>query len=131
MGCCASKKQLSPLKSGTLLFAAQSMRRTPKSNHTVNPKVWKKAMLKEEIDRMASDPNTSEDYRMIFAPPFSEYSKLTKYLYLSGIGGLTQENLSSIGITLIINATYEWPNVEPQGVQCIKVPVDDGGMKNH
>ncbi|CAG2117338.1 unnamed protein product [Medioppia subpectinata] len=48
---------------------------------------------------------------------------VSKCVYLSGIAALTKENLELLGITLIINATYEWPDVHTKMCINIRVPV--------
>ncbi|CAG2165075.1 unnamed protein product [Oppiella nova] len=126
MGCCSSQTQstLKPLKNGNLL-AAQSMKVT-KSGHIINSKPVRKLMLQKEADKIARDPSCGQDFQTVFNLPLSACNKLTKFVYLSGIASLTKENLEKLGITLIINATYEWPNIEVEGITCYRVPVDDG-----
>ncbi|CAG2109508.1 unnamed protein product [Medioppia subpectinata] len=113
-----------PLRMGCALQVAQTMKMT-RSGHGINAKVVRRPMSQKEAEKIARDPNSGPDFQVVFNPPLSICNKLTKYVYLSGIAALTKENLELLGITLIINATYEWPNVEPEGVTCYRVPVDD------
>ncbi|CAG2111969.1 unnamed protein product [Medioppia subpectinata] len=126
MGCCTSsaKSNLKPLRMGSPLQVAQTMKMT-KSGHGINAKVVRRPMSQKEAEKIARDPNSGPDFQLVFNPPLSICHKLTKYVYLSGIAALTKENLEHLGITLIINATYEWPNVEPEGITCYRVPLDD------
>jgi hypothetical protein len=127
MGCCVSqpKSNLKPLKKGSVLSLAQSMKIT-KGGHAITFKVIHKPMLQKEADRIARDPSCGQDFQTVFNPPLNVCNKLTKFVYLSGIASLTKENLEKLGITLIINATYEWFNIEPENTTCYRVPVGIG-----
>ena len=126
--CCASKtktNEIEALKKNSNLWLAQQMRTTP-SGHKVCTRVTKKLMTQKEADKILTAADTPEDFKTIFGPPFNECNKLLSYLYLTGLGGLTEENIRGKGITLIINATYEWPSIQVQGITTIRIPVDDG-----
>ncbi|XP_054153552.1 dual specificity protein phosphatase 21-like [Oppia nitens] len=131
MGCCCSSSspptttsKLHPLRPNSRLFAAQQLTVTA-SGKTIQKIVRRLPMKQSEVDSIPNDPNVGEDFRLIFGPPFNVCTKLTKFVYLSGIGSLSRENLKKEGFTLIVNATYEWPCIEPEGIMCIRVPVDD------
>lgn len=61
---------------------------------------------------------------------FSAMSKITNNLYLTSVGGMTQENFDKHKIGCIINATYEAPNLKQPGIESIRVPVDDSEKDN-
>lgn len=126
-GCCGKGKgiKLDPLKPNSNLFMAQQMKTTP-SGHKVCERVTKVLMPQKEADKILSAPDTPDDFKTIFGPPFNACNKLKEFLYLTGLGGLTRENITEIGINLIINATYEWPCFDVPGITAIRVPVDDG-----
>ena len=134
MGCCGSSHvygPLEPLKPGTILFAAQLMK-TTKNGKPINMTTTRKAMTTAEANKLRNDPQMSDDMKVILNAPFNQCSKLTKAVYLSGIAMLTKENLEKLDISLIINATYEWPKICPmirgREVVNIRVPVDDSGV---
>lgn len=58
-------------------------------------------------------------------PMFATMSKITDNLFLTSIGGMTQENFEKYQIRCVINATVEAPNLRKKGIETIRVPVDD------
>lgn len=56
---------------------------------------------------------------------FGQISEITDYLYLSGAGVLKPEKLKQKRITFIVNATTEEPNAYLQGIDYLKIRVDD------
>lgn len=93
------------------------------TGHEIARNEVKKVLTNNEREKLIKDQKTAPDFRLILSPPFNEVNKITDSLYLTGIGGLTKENLENLGFTLIINATYEWPNSSVEGIECIRVPV--------
>jgi len=123
--CCSSKKSssgITKLQKGSVLYKASLMAATL-SGLNINTKATRKLMTTKDHQKILNDPNTPQDFKLIFSPPFNTVNKLTEFLYLTGIGGLTKETFDKLNINLIINATYEWPNTILDGVECIRVPV--------
>lgn len=57
---------------------------------------------------------------------YAQISELCPRLYISGVSALTSANMKAFGITLIVNATREVPNLKALGeIQRIKLWVDD------
>ena len=56
---------------------------------------------------------------------FSQIAKVTDHLYLRGAGAVTAEKLRQHGITLVVNLTLDWRNVELSGVESLHIHVDD------
>lgn len=104
------------------LKAAQYMR-TTRNGMTINQKVSEKALTMRELDRLRRNPKTSTDVRIVLNPPFSNVDRITDNLYLTGVGGLVEENIRNLKITCIINATYEMPLLRLKGIEAIRVPV--------
>ncbi|XP_030649849.1 dual specificity protein phosphatase 14 [Chanos chanos] len=52
-------------------------------------------------------------------------SQITPTLYLSGVEALNQSALTHRRITLLVNASEEYPCPEYPGVECVSVPVQD------
>ncbi|XP_054169355.1 dual specificity protein phosphatase 21-like [Oppia nitens] len=133
MGCCCSSTSfnststtLTPLKKNSVLDLAQHMTYTKgKEKLKISRITIKTPMSQKMADEVPTNPSTNEDMKTVFQPPFNVCTKLTKNVFLSGIASLTHENIKKEGFTLIINATYEWNNTEPDGVMCIRVPVED------
>ncbi|RWS06797.1 dual specificity protein phosphatase 18-like isoform X1 [Dinothrombium tinctorium] len=70
-------------------------------------------------------PNMPRDYQIIMAPIFTDFSQIDENLYLTGIGGMTRENIKNHRITCIVNTTYEAPNLRQPGIDSIRISVDD------
>ena len=131
MGCiCCSEKPivLEPLKEDSLLFKAQQMV-TTETGKAITQKA-NLPMSDANAKKLLNDRTLPQDFKTVFSPPFNAVSKLRDYLFLTGIGGLTQENLDKLQINLIFNATYEWPNVKWKNITTIRVPVEDGVRDN-
>ncbi|ETN86476.1 dual specificity phosphatase, catalytic domain protein [Necator americanus] len=56
---------------------------------------------------------------------FGQISEITDHLYLSGAGCLKPEKIRQKRIVFIVNATTEEPNTYIQGVEYMKVRIDD------
>jgi hypothetical protein len=76
-----------------------------------------------QLERTRNDPNTYPEMKQVLSRPLSLVDKITDSLYLTGIGGLTKENFAEYKITCVINATYEAPQFNIEGIECIRVPV--------
>ena len=58
--------------------------------------------------------------KLILMPMFAAMSKITDNLYLTSIGGMTQENFEKFRITCVVNATFEAPNLRKKGIESIR-----------
>ena len=129
MGCLCSKqndmnyKGGKPLQKSSILYMASQMKIT-KSGHKIDQKIESKAKTRAEINKLAEV--APGDFKLVLTPPLSNFDQLKKYLYLTSVGGMTSENLTAHNITMIINATYEWPLIQNETITSYRVPVDDG-----
>lgn len=55
----------------------------------------------------------------------SQVNEITPGLYLTSVYGATKENINRKGVTLVVNAAQELPKQEINGVESIKLNVDD------
>ncbi|XP_027197922.2 dual specificity protein phosphatase 21-like [Dermatophagoides pteronyssinus] len=108
------------------LNQAQGLKIT-RSGLQINQEVTNKPLNKKMVEKLRRNPKTAPDVLIILNPPFCDIDRITDNLYLTGMGGLTEENISTLNITLIINATYEMPLLRMKGVDSFRVPVDDDG----
>ena len=114
-------------KDKSVLAKAQTMTKTLTGKHITRTKTKQFPTL---ADQENSRHKLPPDYRIILEPPFSSIDKITPNLYLSGIGGLVQENIHKNQITCIINATYEAPHFQSETIDSFRVPVDDQANEN-
>lgn len=68
-------------------------------------------------------PLFNPEFNLLLQPQFADFSCVDERLFLTGIGGMTLENLRKNGITHIINCTLEAPNWRMKGVESIRVAV--------
>ncbi|CAG2100287.1 unnamed protein product [Medioppia subpectinata] len=66
----------------------------------------------------------------VFQRPLSHFSQITDTLFLTSFGGLTEHNISQNGIHCIISATYETPVIAVNGIEFIRIPVEDNVNEN-
>ena len=118
------KKKLSPLKPDSKLYAALRMKKTA-SGCDIDQRVAKFAPTEKGLKKIFEQQETTEDIRKCYSPPLNNFDKLTSYLYLTSIGGVTRENISKYNITMIINATIEWPLLQIETITSYRVPVED------
>ncbi|RWS30419.1 dual specificity protein phosphatase 14-like protein [Leptotrombidium deliense] len=81
--------------------------------------------LRSEAQLSAIAATASEDNKQIFRPPYSEMSQIKDELFLTGMGGISREKFANKNISCIINVTFEAPCVRLNGVETIRIPVDD------
>lgn len=97
---------------------------TTKLGLDVNRQVTANILDNRDVENLAkAQPEVASDIRLILNPPFSEMSRITDTLFLTGIGGLTKQNFANLQIQLIVNATYELPIIETQTITSVRVPV--------
>ncbi len=89
------------------------------------PSAMMSMLSNKERDAIIADPSISLPTKLILNPPFSCFSRFTEHLYLTGIGGITLENLKQHNIKLVVNVAQEVPNYSPPppGVLYYKYPV--------
>lgn len=111
------------LQSMTKLEGAQRMTST-KLGLSVNSVVTSSVLNRGEVEKLGSETSTaSDEVKLVLNKPFNEVSRITDFLYLTGIGGLTHENFDELHINLIVNATYELPLVETSKIISVRIPV--------
>ena len=110
------------------LNQAQLMKMT-RSGLQINQDVTTKPLNRRTIEKLKQNQKTAPDVLIILSPPFCDVDRITDHLYLTGMGGLTEENLSTLNITCIVNATYEMPLLRMKGIESYRVPVDDDGSE--
>ena len=111
-------KENSPLKQ------AQTLKMT-RSGLPISQQQSTKLMTRRQLEKMKKSANVSPDVRIILNPPFSDVDRITDNLYLTGVAGLIEENIISLKITCIINATFEMPLLQIKGIDSYRVPVID------
>ena len=95
----------------------------------INNKRTSAILTRRELEKMRH-ANVSNDIRIILNKPFSNVDRITDSLYLTGIGGVLQENIKELKIRCIINATHEMPLAKLPRVVSLRVPVDDDVDEN-
>ena len=61
--------------------------------------------------------------RSVFFDKYSDLSMIDENLYLTGFGGLTNENFAAKNIKCVVNATFEVALLDIKSIQTIRVPV--------
>ncbi|XP_054157622.1 dual specificity protein phosphatase 14-like [Oppia nitens] len=129
MGCCGSSCCNSERKRYPNLYMASQMTENL-NKQIINKQFVKRLTTRSELLAVRDNPDVSPDVRAILTEPYSNVDKITDNLYLTGMGGLIKENIESLYITCIINATYEAPNYLLPELQTFRVPVDDTSNDN-
>ncbi|CAG2120257.1 unnamed protein product, partial [Medioppia subpectinata] len=99
------------------------MTKTASNQTDINKQIMKKLTTRAELHITRAE--SPEGLKLILSPPFNAVDKITDNVYLTGAGGMTRENIVGLRISCIINATYEVPNHDVKGLECIRVPIDD------
>ncbi|CAG2107692.1 unnamed protein product [Medioppia subpectinata] len=105
------------------LYKASKMTKTAFHRSDITIQTVKKLTTRAQQDMAKA--KSPEGVVEIFSPPYSVVDKITDNVYLTGAGGMIRENIVSLKISCIINATYEVPNYDVKGLECIRVPIDD------
>lgn len=79
-------------------------------------------MTRKDISQILKE-KLPEDKRLVLTHPLARLDKITDHLYLTGVGGLVEENMNELGITGIFNATYELPIWYHPRIQFYRIPV--------
>ncbi|KAI1294610.1 Dual specificity protein phosphatase 21 [Halotydeus destructor] len=87
-----------------------------------------KPLTEKKLKHLRSKADLRQDWQTILQPQFSTMHKITDELYLTGLFGLTLENLTNNKIKTIINATSEAPN--NIGYDTLRILVDDDRKEN-
>ena len=93
------------------------------SGQKINQRIEPKPMTRAEIKKLEE---SADDFKVVFREPLAHFDQLKQHLYQTSVGGLSRENLTEHNITLIINATYEWPLIQNDTITSYRVPVNDG-----
>lgn len=111
------------------LMQAQQLQQTS-SGIEVASNRGSQVMTRRDLERMRRQESVSEDIRIILNKPFSNVDRITDSLYLTGIGGVLEENIHDLKIVCIINCTHEMPIAKMKNVRSLRVPVDDDTDEN-
>lgn len=102
------------------LKSAQEATHT-KKNNPVLPVSTAQLMSDNELKNYKSTGKSDVD--LIMKPPFSEITRILDHLYLTGISGLTNENVAMLEIAFVVNATYEMPLLKRANIFSVRIPV--------
>lgn len=58
------------------------------------------------------NPSTSADLKVLLSAPFSNFSAFTEHIYLTGISGVTQNNIRQYSIKCLVNVAEELPDMD-------------------
>ncbi|CAG2109420.1 unnamed protein product, partial [Medioppia subpectinata] len=125
MECCISSDDKTNLKNYPNLYEASKMTKTASNQSDITIQTVKKLTTRAQQDMVNADPNTSPGVIEILSHPYNAVDKITDNVYVTGVGGMIRENIVGLKISCIINATYEVPNYDVKGLECIRVPIDD------
>ncbi|CAG2107245.1 unnamed protein product, partial [Medioppia subpectinata] len=120
--CCSSDSKIDSKKYPNL-YKASKMTKTAFHRSDITIQTVKKLTTRAQQDMAKA--KSPEGVVEIFSPPYSVVDKITDNVYLTGAGGMIRENIVGLRISCIINATYEVPNYDVKGLECIRVPIDD------
>ena len=93
------------------------------SGHTVNKTLRLRFFTRAQIKQIRDDPNTTIELKVILSETNCEFTPIKDNLYLTGVGGLTKENIRENRIKCVINVTYEAPKYWVHGIQSFRIPV--------
>ncbi|CAG2115004.1 unnamed protein product [Medioppia subpectinata] len=105
------------------LYKASKMTKTASNHSNINTQVLQK--LTTRAQQNVAKAKSSGDVKQILSPPYNAVDKITDNVYLTGAGGMIRENIVGLRISFIMNATYELPNFDVKGLECIRVPIED------
>lgn len=110
---------LPKLKRAQLMATTKKGQRIQRCSTTI---VW----TDYEVGLLQRDPTASQQMRLISSTPFRDMDRILDHLFLTGLAGVTRDNLIAHNISIIINATYEVPLLMlPTRIYSVRVPVDD------
>ncbi|KAH9405501.1 Dual specificity protein phosphatase 14 [Tyrophagus putrescentiae] len=110
---------LPTLKRGQLMTTTKRGQRIQRCTTTI---VW----TDYEVGVLQRDPNATQQMRLISSTPFRDIDRILDHLFLTGLAGVTRDNLVAHNISVIINATFEVPLLMlPGRIYSVRVPVDD------
>lgn len=124
-----SDHKIDGLAPDSALMQAQQLQQTS-SGIEVASNRGSQVMTRRDLERMRRRESVSEDIRIILNKPFSNVDRITDSLYLTGIGGILEENIRDLKIVCIINCTHEMPIAKMKNVRSLRVPVDDDTDEN-
>jgi len=85
-------------------------------------------MTHKERASIRNDSSISDNTKLLLSPPFCNFSAITKQVYLTGIGGITLDNLKKYNIKCLVNvaaeiASINIPRGQPPSLVYHKFPV--------
>ena len=102
-----------------MLDAAKLLKKT-KNGKTINKRV--RHRFDKKKDRQTFWERSFE-LRLILTDKYATFTKITQNVYLTGIGGIVEENIRQYDIKGIVNATWELSLYQIKGIESIRVPV--------
>ncbi|CAG2163257.1 unnamed protein product [Oppiella nova] len=66
----------------------------------------------------------------VFDRPFNHFTQITDTLYLTSYGGITADNMSKHDMKCMISATHETPVYQVEGIEFIRIPIEDSHKEN-
>lgn len=111
MGSCCfpeakSIKKIVPLKTAS----SKTVQRSPvaRSKATMD-----QFMTHKERAALLTDADISLHLKILLGVPFSNFSAFSQHIYLTGMGGMTLENLQQHNVKCLINVAQELPSIQP------------------
>ncbi|XP_054157337.1 dual specificity protein phosphatase 14-like [Oppia nitens] len=96
--------------------------------HSVNMQTVNRLSTSRELQELKKTLPKMDAY--IYCRPFIDFSQIAEHLFLTGYGGITNENIKYNSIKCIVSVTYETPVYAMDGISFIRVPVADNGKEN-
>ena len=118
MGSCFGCFRKDP-KSDSALNKAKKMKKT-KFNKTINRNALKKLITKKDQQKLSQQ---FFELKMLLTDKYSVFTEIIEKLFLTGIGGINADNISSKGIKCIVSVSFESSDYDLKGVQYIRIPV--------
>ena len=119
--CCPAKKSSKEVRGS--LKSAQTRTRTV-TGKRVNRHIYKHFLSRAELEQLKLTHKKKDSlFSEIFSRPLNDFTEITENLYLTGMGGISKENITAKDIKCIVNATYELPKFVVNSVDSYRIPV--------
>ena len=79
--------------------------------------------FKELEDKRKQMINNGNETANLFHQPYNQLSQINDNLYLSGVGAIYEENITSKNIKCLIEVTFEGATYKVKGIQFYRIPV--------
>jgi len=128
MGCFESKQKNKKEQQGGLHHRSLQNLANHRTSSPINrsQSTMEHFMSNRERTAMLAHSSISATTRLLLSAPFSAFSAFDEQLYLTGIGGITLDNLKQHHIKTLVNVAEEIPALElPESasVVAVKYPV--------